>query len=235
MSQVRRSSRKTPPRPVLTSVNELVERSGLGSQDSGSKAAQVAQVDYSQLSAGEIMRAILERNKDPEIERMVVALISKIPSEISETMEAEKRARSIVIHNLEEASVDLPPSSKQRDLEDKVSSVLDVLGVECRPVEVYRMGQMGNDRPRLVKIVLPSRAHWRRALANSFRLRESVFSDVYIRRSMTAAEREKEKDLRNEASERNKQAKNREWVVFRGELRRIQDLPVRRAGSSGNA
>ena len=218
--QVRRSTRKS--QPVSgPSVTGLTGRKDLDSSSSSTPTT----VDYSRLSAGEIMNAILERNKDPEIERMVLALIPKIPQEVADTMESEKRARSLVVHNLVEAPADLPPSHKQRDLEDKVNHLLDLLDVECRPVEVYRMGKMGHGRPRLVKIVLPSRSHWKKALANSYKLPNTELSSVRVRRSMTPLEMQHEKDLRNEARERNDQLKKRVWVVYRGELRRAQDLP----------
>ncbi|VDO36388.1 unnamed protein product [Haemonchus placei] len=188
--------------------------------------------DYAMLSASQLLKAVLERNTDPVIEKMLLALAEKIPKEMSELMEADKRSRSIVLSGLEEAPSHSLPSEKQRDLEAKVSDVLDVLNVECRPVEVYRMGKEDRSRPRLVKVLLPSRFHWRTALANARNLKSSGFANIFVRRSMTPDERKLEYELRQQARERNRGKSIREWVVYKGELRRAAELSQR---SSGNA
>lgn len=203
-----------------------VELHGLDSNTSSSST----QVDYSKLSAEELMNAILERNKDPVIEQMMMALISKIPQKVHDAVEEDKKSRSIVLIGLPEAANEMAPSAKQRHLEGQVSEILDVLDIECRPVEVYRMG---NSQPRLVKVVLPSKSHWVTALSNSYRLRNTIFTNVKLRRSMSFTERKHEYELRQECRERNRQLGSRVWVVYRGELRRAQDLPKPRV--SGNA
>ncbi|KAK6031148.1 hypothetical protein OSTOST_02707, partial [Ostertagia ostertagi] len=159
---------------------------------------------------------------DPAIESMLIALS---PMELSQLLESDKRGRSIVISGLDEAPGNLPPSARQRDLEDKVCAVLDVLDVECRPTEIYRMGKRDKDRPRLVKVVLPARSHWRRALANARLLRGAGLPHVFIRRSMTEDERKREYELRKEAEERNKGKDVREWVVYQGQLKHTSELP----------
>lgn len=184
-------------------------------------------VDYSTMSSGEIIGAILERNKDPIIEKMVHALIAKIPQEVNDAVEKDKREKSIVIHNIPEADQNLPPTSRQKDLKRKVSAILDILEIECTPLEMYRMGRVSNNKNRLVKVVFPSRTHWHQALRNSHRLRNSEFSGIFVRRSMTPAEWAKEKELRNEAMERNRAAGSKTWVVYRSELRRVEDLVPR--------
>ncbi|KAK6053508.1 hypothetical protein COOONC_08987 [Cooperia oncophora] len=50
---------------------------------------------------------------------MLKALVTKLPQEISEEIDAEKRACSLVISGLPEAPADLRPSAKQGDLESK--------------------------------------------------------------------------------------------------------------------
>ncbi|KAK6044864.1 endonuclease/exonuclease/phosphatase family protein, partial [Cooperia oncophora] len=168
--------------------------------------------DLSKFSAKEILYAIQQRNKDPIIDQMLEALVTKLPQEISEGIDAEKRARSLVISGLPEAPVDMRPSARQDDLESKVCKLLDILRVECRPLEIYRLGKLADSRPRLVKLVLPSRSHWATALSNSRLLRDSEFANVYIRKSMTPAERKRDYELRTECKERNKRANARVWV-----------------------
>lgn len=162
-----------------------------------------AQVDYSSLSVSEIINAVLERNKGPIIARMMFALISKLPQEMADRIECEKKERSIVIEWLPEPPTVLSPSAKQRDLEEKVSGIFDVLNLECRPLELYRMGRQERGHVRKVKVVLPSKSHWATALSNSWRLRGSAaFAKVRVRRSMTQEERTHEFELRQECRER---------------------------------
>ncbi|KAK6030142.1 hypothetical protein OSTOST_03733 [Ostertagia ostertagi] len=94
--------------------------------------------------------------------------------------------------------------------------------------------------PRLTKVVLPSKSHWLTALRNSHRLRNSDLSDIFVRRSMTPAERDREKKLRQECKARNDQLKSRVWVVYRGELWRSDEITksqvtVSAQPSQGNA
>ncbi|VDP39059.1 unnamed protein product [Heligmosomoides polygyrus] len=143
--------------------------------------------DFSELSVSELINAVLMRNKDPIIEQMMYALISKLPQEMSERIELENKERSIVIEWIPEATADLPPSEKQWDLEAKLSEVFDVLDRECRPLEVYRMGRHQRDHARKVTVVLPSKSHWATALKNSWKLRDSAtFNKVRVQRSMTS-------------------------------------------------
>ncbi|VDL62590.1 unnamed protein product [Nippostrongylus brasiliensis] len=187
--------------------------------------------DLSTLSSVDIFKKVMELNKDPLVHHYLTTLAERIPREFSEALEGEKRGRSVVISGLEEARADLPPSARQKDLEGKVARVLDALDVECAPTEVYRMGRPDPARPRLVKIVFPSTAHFRRALANARLLRHAGFPDVFIRKSMTAEERKRDYELRKQASERNRGKGTREWVVYRGELTHVSNLPRRGSGN----
>ncbi|VDP00836.1 unnamed protein product [Heligmosomoides polygyrus] len=65
-------------------------------------------------------------------EQMMFALMSKLPQEMSEHIQTEKKERSIIIEWLPEPADELTPSVKQRDLEEKV----------------YRMGRYGRVRIR---------------------------------------------------------------------------------------
>ncbi|VDP59895.1 unnamed protein product [Heligmosomoides polygyrus] len=47
----------------------------------------------------------------------------KITKDFPEVLENDKRSRSIVISGLEETSQELPPSERQKNLEDEVSKV----------------------------------------------------------------------------------------------------------------
>lgn len=179
MSQMRANKKRD------TVTKTKVDATGVEARDLPNSSTSSANLDYSMMSVGEIMNSILARTKDPEIEKMVNALKSKIPQDLTDAMEAHERERSVVVYNLPEAASELSPSRRQIDLEDKVSSMLDILGVECRPAATYRMGEFREGKPRLVKIVLPSKTHWKRVLSNAYKLRSSNFQRVFIRRRDT--------------------------------------------------
>ncbi|KAK6033162.1 hypothetical protein OSTOST_00625 [Ostertagia ostertagi] len=92
------------------------------------------------------------------------------------------------------------------------------------------MGKMDPKRPRLVKIVLPATSHWRTALANARLLRSAGFPQVYIRKSMTLGERQRDFELRQIARDRNKGSTVKQWVVYRDQLMRVTDLPSKSSG-----
>uniref|UniRef100_A0A0N4WGI1 Nucleic-acid-binding protein from transposon X-element n=1 Tax=Haemonchus placei TaxID=6290 RepID=A0A0N4WGI1_HAEPC len=202
-----------------------------GSSSRSSTQATVPQTEnFHNMSAMELIKSVIELNHDPAIENMLIALSEKIPMKFADLIEGDKRSRSIVISGLEEGQDGLRPSARQRDLEDKVAEVLVAVDVECRPVEIYRMGKPNSKHPRVVKVVLPSRVH-RRALASARLLRDAGFPKVFIRRSMTEDERKREYELRQEARERNKGSGVREWVVYHGQLKRAAELPHNRPGN----
>ncbi|KIH63430.1 hypothetical protein ANCDUO_06267, partial [Ancylostoma duodenale] len=78
---------------------------------------------------------------------MVQAIDQRLSKGFSEHVEEEKRSRSLVISGLSEPSASASRSEKLNDLETKVDAVLDILKVECRPVEAYRMGNVVDGRP----------------------------------------------------------------------------------------
>ncbi|VDO70332.1 unnamed protein product [Heligmosomoides polygyrus] len=137
---------------------------------------------------------------------MLTVAIDKASSAVADGIEEEKRSRSLVVSGVSEPdSEHLPPSLQRAELREKVTNLLDALKVDCEPVEVFRMERADSSRPRLVKIVLPTRSHWGTALANARLLRAAPgFSHVFVRRSMTGDERKRECELRQAARERNK-------------------------------
>ncbi|KAK6055584.1 hypothetical protein COOONC_06913 [Cooperia oncophora] len=96
------------------SIGEPLERSSAKRPDLEVESDEL-QHDYSK-----------KRDKDPVIDQMVKALVSKLPQEISDAIDSDKRARSLVISGLPEPQRDLRPSAKQADLESKISDLMDL-------------------------------------------------------------------------------------------------------------
>ncbi|KHJ89481.1 hypothetical protein OESDEN_10694 [Oesophagostomum dentatum] len=104
------------------------------------------ELDFEKLSTKDILDWILARNKDPVITRLIQALSTRLSDQMADGVEAE---RSVVIYGLEESSEERP-SAKQSDDEKRVGDILDTLGVQCRPLDVHRMGKFDNSKKRLM-------------------------------------------------------------------------------------
>ncbi|KAK6764676.1 hypothetical protein RB195_024848 [Necator americanus] len=141
---------------------------------------------------------------------MVLALKTKITQEVTDGVEAEKGARSIVITGLAELDADRSLIERQRDIGEKVANVLCTLEVDCPPEIAYRLGKFNGNKPRLVEVVLPSRSHWAKVQSRAHLLRRSSLSNIFVRKNMTAAERKRDYELRHEARLRNERSYTRE-------------------------
>ena len=191
--------------------------------------------DYSKMSSFDLVNYIKVLNKDPNIDRVLNVLAQKLQNGVLDDIEAEKRSRTIVISGVEEPPNGLRPTERAADLKKKVDDLLDVLEIDCPVHDIFRVGKSNGSRPPLVKVVFPSKFYWRKALSNSPKLRRAGFNNIYIRKSMTADERQHEYELRRQARERNAGKPTREWVVFRGELKHVSELPRRHPENlSGN-
>ncbi|KAK6011327.1 hypothetical protein OSTOST_23594, partial [Ostertagia ostertagi] len=167
-------------------------------------------------------------DKAPEAIPLLEEFVSSLPSLSQEIVEAEKRKRSMVVFGVPEADRNLPPSQRQACTVSFVTGLLDVLNIEAHPVELYRMGAMMEDKPRPIKCVFSSRRSLLEVLSNARKLRNTTaYKDVYIRKSMSREERQKESNLRMQARELNKKEPQgkRTYVVYRGELVKVSDIP----------
>lgn len=74
----------------------------------------------------------------------------------SPSSEADRELkRSIILSNLPESSSNSVAAKIAHDCAC-VRQILDFLDIECIPTAVYRMGKPGQNRPRIVKVVLPT-------------------------------------------------------------------------------
>ena len=131
------------------------------------------------------------------------------------------RERSIVISGVPES---IEPSSVVRAEMDyeSVKLILSALSVESLPCTVFRMGRVSTSSPpipRLIKVVLPARAHVFKALSSARVLRTlPQFPKVYVRKSMTLEERQRDASLRASLRDLRQADANCPFVVYRGEL-----------------
>lgn len=179
---------------------------------------------------------ILEE-KAPEGIPLLEAFLGRLPFLCSNSVEADKRQRSVVFYGVPEAEKSLPPSQRQLHTEKYISDVLDFLEVEAGPTELFRMGTSSDGRPRLVKCIFSSRRFQLETLSRSSRLRTSAaFKTVFVRKSMTREQRAKESELRRRAHDLNTQefGGKRLYVVYKGEITKTTDIESRKVnlGSS---
>ncbi|KAK6019565.1 hypothetical protein OSTOST_14794, partial [Ostertagia ostertagi] len=172
-------------------------------------------------------------NKAPEALPLLEQLLAKLSSLPMDAIHAEKRERSVVIHGVPEAEAGLSASLRQQHTERCVSKILDVLDIETRPLEVFRMGKVGQ-KPRLIKCVFSSRKFMFETLSKAKQLRSSSeFSSVFMK-SMTPEQRAIDRDLRNRAYELNRDEHNGErvFVVYKGEIVKASEIQPMRTFSS---
>ncbi|KAK6021108.1 hypothetical protein OSTOST_13230, partial [Ostertagia ostertagi] len=170
--------------------------------------------DFRSCSVSEILSAMQERNTDPLINEMILALQEKMVQTVSDAIEEDRKGRSI----------------------SPVSCLLRVGKWSSKiSVDPNALGSYDDSKIRLIKVLLPSKSHWLKSLSNARLLRQSVLSNVFIRRSMSAEERLAESKLRQEARDRNNIAKKKEWVVYKSELKRISELPSSQKFSTQSA
>ncbi|KHJ77356.1 hypothetical protein OESDEN_23024 [Oesophagostomum dentatum] len=114
---------------------------------------------------------------------------SLVDAKILEVVEEKERLRSVVISNIPESA---HPSFSVRNAYDGdcVRKILEHLSIDCTPLSFYRMGRPYPGRFRLMKIVFPSRFYRDLILRNAPRMRYFPGPAVFIRPSLTKAERE---------------------------------------------
>lgn len=146
----------------------------------------------------------------------VVSQARVVVADLQRAKEEESHRRSIVVAGL--------PEKGQDNLD--VSNLVKFLDPSAIICEAYRMGRLvrsadGNSRPRLLKVHLPSSSVVKSVLGESRNLKDSEeFRGVFIRRSMTIAERKELGRLRAKCLELNQkeEAEGVKYVVWNEHL-----------------
>ncbi|VDO87008.1 unnamed protein product [Haemonchus placei] len=111
-------------------------------------------------------------------------------ADLSHLIEEKERLRSVVISNMLELS---HPSAVSRGIRDGnyLRNVLDFLSIECGPQAFYHLWRPMDGGARLMKVVFPCRFYRDLILKNAPRMRFSNKLGIFIRPSLTKAERAK--------------------------------------------
>ncbi|EYC17562.1 hypothetical protein Y032_0030g2137 [Ancylostoma ceylanicum] len=188
-----------------------------------------------QVLVGQLLTLLEE--KAPEGIPLLNQLISILQPNPQEIVESEKRSRSIIISGMPEAEKELTASQRQAHTEHSMTKMLDALEIETKPVEINRMGTLTGGKMRIIKCVFSSQKYFLEAIRKARLLRQIPgFDTVYIRRSMTKAEREKDRELRRQARELNEKEFGGEkvYVVYRDRVVKACDIPNLKVSNSKN-
>ena len=121
--------------------------------------------------------------------------------------EKAKRHLNIIVHQVSESTAAEGPIRKKEDIQQVTSIFEKYLGVNLSIQKAFRLGSKG-EKPRLLKIVLPSEYDKACVLCNSFKLckdeNPDVIKKIFINPDLTPKELEKNKKLRAELKEKNK-------------------------------
>jgi len=138
---------------------------------------------------------------------------------LDEEKERSKRRLNVILHNVEESSADDGQTRKEQDI-STASSVFDkYMGVKPSILNAYRIGKKRNPgpgiRPRLLKLTLASEQDKALLLRNCTKLRNKDNPEdvkkVYVTPDLTPREQQKNKALRTQLAEMNKDEK-KYWI-----------------------
>lgn len=143
---------------------------------------------------------------------------------VDESADERERKRIIVLDGIPESTKD---SGHLRNLEDLdlVRSISDNLGLDSTIWATERLGKKGPHRPRLLKVFFLSSKASSLFLKgfNHLRRANPAFGKIFARFSQSAAERQKEFELRQEARTRTQREGTR-YVVYAGTLTKQADI-----------
>lgn len=70
--------------------------------------------DFFGISVDEVVRKVMEMNKGPAIERVLIAGARRMPQKFSGLIDNDKRGRSVIICGFEQSTPDMLPFERQR-------------------------------------------------------------------------------------------------------------------------
>ena len=160
---------------------------------------------------------IKEQEKKSTDEKKTYAKILDVPKEvrqiIQETrnddkvneLEQEKRCQNFIIHGAEEIGSN-EEEIKENDVQ-YIADILNHLAIEAQPGSVLRIGKANKDKPRVMKIMMPTKASKDEVISNLRKLKgtEEEFGKISVTDDYTASERKQIQDFVKKAREQGKQ------------------------------
>jgi len=211
---------------ILTAINRVHEETSHRILDLTAKVSSVSALNnqlekkidqlLQSIDQGDQMLTDIDASHGVNTKESITQLASAV---ISEQQEKERRQLNIVVHNIEESSSDSPQMRKQDDIKKVTSFVDKYLAVKCSVTNAVRLGkrQQGG-KPRLLKITLASIQEKKAILRNKLHLRKEdnpqEIKKIFITPDLTPSEQKKNKKLREELANLNKDG--RKYMIKNG-------------------
>ena len=214
---------------ILTAINRAHEETSYKILDLTAKVSSVSALNselekkvgllLKSIDQGDQLLADTDASRDKAPVNTKESLTQLAFAVISEQQEKERRQLNIVVHNIEESLSDSPQVRKQDDIK-KVTSIVDkYLAVKCSVTNAVRLGKRQQGaKPRLLKITLASTQEKNSILRNKIQLckedNPQEIKKIFITPDLTPVEQKKNKNLREELANLNKEG--RKYMIKNG-------------------
>jgi len=140
---------------------------------------------------------------------------------LSEQHEKERHQLNLIVHNIEESSSESPQSRKQEDIAKVTSVFKDHLKIKCSINNAIRLGKkISGEKPRLLKITVSTIEDKKNILKNKVNLRNESnppqVKKIFITPDLTPVEQKRNKKLREELANLNKDG--RKFIIKNGRI-----------------
>jgi len=193
---------------ITSCLNDTLVKPLNSAIDSISKAVDNIQVSLTK-SIEQIVVPSNETSNNMNSPISKESVASLTTSLFNEQKEREKRELNLVIHNLPESTATESAARKKADIQKVFSVLKDSLKIKPTISNAVRIGKKGPDKPRLLKITIGSIEEKVSILRNKSKLRsesnQEYIRKIFITPDLTPLEQRKNKALRQQLTEMNKE------------------------------
>jgi hypothetical protein len=149
-----------------------------------------------------------------------------LTKKLAEAREREKRERNLVFVNIKESAAAAATDRKREDIAE-VKKVLDkvVQLAEDEIQEVFRLGQVGGNKPRLLKVVVKDKEKKYEILRKSKDLNQGINDPrkkVFVNPDYSKEQRQANKELREEFKRRVGQGE-KDIKIIKGKIVKLEN------------
>lgn len=196
---------------ILKAMSQQLNRMEIALQ------AKVDRAEHEELEA----RVSMLEEQDPVDARKIDKMIEeKVAQQIDAYREREARKLNLIIHNMKEPEAETPHERKDLDLKEMENLLESLECDDTEVVDVQRLGQKQENKPRLILLKTKKVAQKRKILMSAKKLRESEEEDkkkIFITPDMSKEMREQNRKLRQELRER-REAGEGDLVIRQGKI-----------------
>ena len=128
----------------------------------------------------------------------------------------------MIIYNMEESGKENAAERKEDDRKEVIRIMNKAAELDEKEIgEVYRLGKVGGNRPRLIKVTLKCEKKKREIVKNAAIINKGVTEiekRIYINNDESEAERKASFELRKQLKEKKKETGEEDWVIRGGKI-----------------